>query len=117
MITDEAMSNIKLAHIHAQGSQHDEAYLIANKDALLEIVYAICKAERTMEAATARLMTSDGEEFDLIVVCEDAPWADPAWQRAKLPYTEESAGVPVVPTIAPWDHPKVKRLSESKKGD
>lgn len=102
----------KLAHLYAQESEHDDAYLVANTQALYEIMRAIGQTLGTGNAAVATLMTADGEEFELIVVREDSDWRSDVWQKALLPYTEgsgEGSG------RGPWEHDAVRALSDQKK--
>lgn len=103
-----------LAHLHAQESPHDEAYLIADRAALFEIMRAIGEALGTGNPAMATLYTADGEGFDLVVVKEDAAMGTGWWQEGALPYSdEEYMGDGSKPD--PWEHPAVRPMAEHKK--
>lgn len=97
---------VRLAHLHAQESEHDEAYLLANDAAMLEIMRAMGEAYGTKGAAIAKLMTADGDGFELVVICENAPWGSDVWKLAKLPYSPERV---IASGVGPWDHPMVRK--------
>jgi hypothetical protein len=59
-------------HVYAQSHEHDEAYLIGTRNALLELRDAIDvalsnKARRRESASVADFFTSEGEGFSLYV--------------------------------------------------
>lgn len=80
-----------VAHIYAQGHWHDEAYIVADRDALLALRAAIDKALTEGHGATT-LTPTDGEGYDLHIVRVDADWQSPEWQDLAMPYTDEVAG-------------------------
>lgn len=80
----------RIAHIFAQAEWHDDAYIFANTNALLEIKKAIEQALETGEGDCI-LMPSDGENFNLKIIKSDEEFNSPYWQKMWYPYTSEHA--------------------------
>ena len=64
---------IPLLHVHSQSFQHDDAFLIGNKQALEILKATIEEALKTGECSL-ELYTVDGEGYDLHVFCDDSDW-------------------------------------------
>lgn len=67
------MSDFPILHVYGQHCEHDEAFIIGTRDALLALRAAI-DASLTQDHAAADVYAADGEGYDLIVKClpEDA---------------------------------------------
>lgn len=72
------MSDFPSIHLYGQHSEHDEAFIIGTRDALIALRKAIDAALEAQEA-TAEVYANDGEGYDLIVKCvsEDAMEFEP----------------------------------------
>ncbi len=81
---------IQVLHLHAQRTWHDEAYIVANRAALLALKSRI-EVALQQEQACGAFVPADGEEFHLHVLLDDANWQSESWQRRALPYTDEAA--------------------------
>ena len=81
---------IQVLHLHAQRTWHDEAYIVANRAALVTLKSRI---EVTLQQGKAcgTFVPTDGEEFHLHILLDDANWQSESWQRRALPYTDEAA--------------------------
>lgn len=71
--------------MYAQYSQHTEAFIIGNRDGLIRLKNAIVRAidkstpgSKNSESTT--LTANDGEDYEMIVICNETPWGiDPSW--------------------------------------
>lgn len=79
-----------LCHIFGQQMWHSNAYLIANRTALLELKEAIDVALKHEETRLG-LMPSDGEGYDLFIKCVED---DFEWEELELPYHNREYYVP-----------------------
>lgn len=82
---------MKRLHIYAQPSNHDEAYIVGNRAALIALRDAIETAITSMPDAGTNSVadvkdcfTSDGEGYHLIIICESN---NETWEKLQLPYT------------------------------
>lgn len=105
--------NDEFMHIHAQYQWHDKAYILANKQALLNLRQAIDDALYN-GCGYATAFTGDGEGYDVLVArINDSE----KFSQMSLPYTdEEIAGAPVKDSIKPWEQPDIKRAYEKSRG-
>ena len=81
---------IPTCHIFGQQMWHGEAYLIANRTALLELKEAIDVALKHEETRLG-LMPSDGEGYDLFIKCVED---DFEWEELEMPYHDRECYVP-----------------------
>ncbi len=95
---------IKLLHVYAQEWQHNDVHIIGNRDALKSLLDTITDALAIGMASTQQeddpgLFASDGEGYDVRVICATSEWDSDFWRRLPLPYTKEP-----VPddAISPW---------------
>ncbi|MDM5317864.1 hypothetical protein QUF49_17775 [Fictibacillus sp. b24] len=79
-----------LSHIFGQQMWHSNAYLIANRTALLELKEAIDVALKYKETRLG-LMPSDGEGYDLFIKCVED---DFKWEELEMPYHDRECYVP-----------------------
>ncbi|MBT2681966.1 hypothetical protein J7E38_23685 [Bacillus sp. ISL-35] len=79
-----------ICHIFGQQMWHSNAYLIANRTALLELKDAIEVALRHEETRLG-LMPSDGEGYDLFIKCVED---DFEWETLEMPYHDKECYVP-----------------------
>mgnify|MGYP001567222731 FL=1 len=79
-----------LLHIYAQGSWHEEAYIVGNREALETLAQNIEAALRDGRSKRGSY-ASDGEGYNVVVVLLDKPWRGPEWDTLRLPYTDEPA--------------------------
>jgi hypothetical protein len=76
--------------IYAQEQWHDEAVIIANKEALLRLKAVIEKALETGEAH-GKFWASDGEGYAVVVKVLGGIWTDITWNTLSMPYMAEFA--------------------------
>lgn len=101
-----------LLHVYAQAAYHDEAYLVGDRKGLTAARDAIDRVLGGDGQSSAWVSVSDGEGFDLKVMCVDDPWdieteydergevkawyavAPPGsrWNWLAYPYTDEGWG-------------------------
>ncbi|MFS0638224.1 hypothetical protein AB1K84_20160 [Mesobacillus foraminis] len=79
-----------VCHIFGQQMWHSNAYLIANRTALLELKEAIEVALKHEETRLG-LMPSDGEGYDLFIKCVED---DFEWEELEMPYHDRECYVP-----------------------
>jgi uncharacterized protein YgfB (UPF0149 family) len=79
----------RLAHIHAQFSEHDDAYIVANSAGLRAIRGAIDEALEEGQAAVD-LFVADGEGFSLRLHLDDTEFAE-AGSPWAVPYVADFA--------------------------
>ncbi|MCK1981975.1 MULTISPECIES: hypothetical protein [Peribacillus] len=79
-----------LCHIFGQQMWHSNAYLIANRTALLELREAIDVALKHDETRLG-LMPSDGEGYDLFIKCVEDNFE---WEELEMPYHDRECYVP-----------------------
>jgi hypothetical protein len=103
-----------LLHVHAPHSQHDEAYLIGTREALLAVRAAIDQALSPTGQGCCEAMVTDGEHFDCIIIRDDRPWQH-GWQERALPYTAESAKECSPKALWPWQTPESQRPQPPQK--
>jgi hypothetical protein len=84
--------SIPLLHVHNQSFQHDDAFLIGNRQAL-EMLKASIEEALKVKECSLNLYTADGEEYFLHIFCDDSEWQGERWQNALLPYTAPEACV------------------------
>ena len=84
------MSDVRLLHLYAQPAEHDDAWIVGNRTALVAFAQAIQDAFTSGEGSTDAF-TADGEGFTLHVRLDDTPTSSPSWVRRAVPYTDESA--------------------------
>jgi hypothetical protein len=75
------MSDFPSIHLYSQYSEHDEAFIIGTRDALIALREAI-DAALEAQKATAVVYARDGEGYDLIVQCVSEDYME----IARLPY-------------------------------
>lgn len=78
-------------HIFNQYQQHDEAYIIGNKEALTALRDAINQALENEKGLGATdfdecVKTVDGEGYQVLVVRNDDDWQAESWQNLQFPY-------------------------------
>ena len=81
---------MKLLHVHSQGAWHDDVYIVGNR-AALEGLRAAIESALEYRTATEECSVSDGEGFNVIIVCNDYGLVEPSWQNAAVPYHEDFA--------------------------
>jgi hypothetical protein len=74
-------------HIYAQPFEHQEAFIVGDKDALIKLRNLIDKAIEQQKAADDFYVV-DGEGFNLLVLCKEVN------VDAELPYTEFYQDIP-----------------------
>jgi hypothetical protein len=79
-----------MSHIFGQQMWHGNAYLIANRTALMELKEAIDVALKHEETRLC-LMPSDGEGYDLFIKCVED---DFEWDELEMPYHDRECYVP-----------------------
>ena len=84
------MSDVRLLHLYAQPAEHDDAWIVGNRTALVAFAQAIQDAFTSGEGSTDAF-TADGEGFTLHVRLDDTPMSSPSWIKRAVPYTDETA--------------------------
>lgn len=85
-------------HIYGQQMWHGDAYIIANRSALIELKQAIDVALENEEARVKGLAPSDGEGYDLYIKCVDD---DFEWDDLEMPYHDRECYFPDETTEVP----------------
>jgi hypothetical protein len=77
-------------HLHGQRAWHDEATIIGNGQALAALRDLI---ETALAEGNAKgeFFVADGEGYSLTVKLRPAPFGDPTWEEARLPYSDPIA--------------------------
>jgi hypothetical protein len=97
-----------LLHVYAQGHEHDDLYVIGNRDGLEKLKKAVEKA-LTQEVGKESVITNDGEGFDAVVALCDEGWQSDAWINMKEPYAAESSRDARDNAVSPWAFVRSKR--------
>lgn len=80
--------NIKIEdqiHLYAQHQQHDDAFILADKKALLKLKEAIENALENGRSDTGDFYTNDGEAYAIKIICSDNR---DDWESVRLPYID-----------------------------
>jgi len=87
-LNKDEQDNMPLMHVYPQYDNHGEAFIVANKDALLKLKEAIDNAINTGRGS-AGLFAADGEGYDFRVICNDEGWQSSFWSNISFAYTAE----------------------------
>ena len=82
---------MNLLHIYAQEQWHDDAFIVGNRHGLEVLREAITKALEAGRASGSDLYVTDGEGYEVKIICEDSGWREESWRSLSLPYTDEIA--------------------------
>lgn len=79
---------MQTSHIYAQPYHHESAYIVGNPEFMKQLADAALDLSATTlpQIRSLRCVPSDGEAFDLEVVC--LPDGSQYWDNLKLPYTD-----------------------------
>lgn len=83
-----------ILHIYAQDSWHQEAYIVGNKEGLLELKKAIDQALK-LKQGIANVSPTDGEGYEAYVLLVGDDEED-KFHQLKLPYTGKNMDHEVV---------------------
>ena len=100
------MNEPELLHIYGQIHEHGEVYIVGNRKALQMLKDLIAEAlERDTEddQAQGKAMVTDGEGFEVYVICEDSAWHENYWEKLGVPYTGQSSQETRADACWPWD--------------
>lgn len=86
----EGQNSSPICHIYGQKMWHDHAFIVANRDALVELRGAIDVALEHDESRVV-FFPSDGEGYDLYIKQVDE---DFDWEKIELPYHDRDAYIP-----------------------
>jgi len=91
-------------HIFGQKCWHDDAIIVGNKAALIELRDIIDKAIQYGEGRLGAL-TSDGEGYDLFISCLPGdPENNINWRKITLPYHDKEMYSPSEDEVDPFSH-------------
>lgn len=91
-------------HIYSQKYWHDDAIIVGNKTALIELRDAIDNAIQYGEGRLGA-STSDREGYDLFILCLPGdPENNNDWQTIKLPYHDTEMNIPSEDEIDRFSH-------------
>jgi hypothetical protein len=78
-------------HIFAQQHEHDDCFIVGNRDALIKLRYTIdqvLNSETNRKTDATNLFTTDGEGFNCFVVLNDDDWQEKSWGSLLMPYAK-----------------------------
>jgi len=102
---------INLLHIYAQEQWHGEAYIVGNRDGLIELKKAIIQALNSGKGETGEdvpIYVNDGEGYKVKVTMNNTGWLEPFWVKLAVPYTEKIASEKRKDAVWPWKIKKVE---------
>ena len=95
-------SHSPILHAYGQKCWHDDALIVANKEALIKLKNAIDVAIKYGEGRLST-STSDGEGYDLYVKCLDGEAeTNDVWGNLELPYHDREMYAPQEDEIDPY---------------
>lgn len=99
--------------VKAQASQHEDAVIEADAEAIRALAAALQRA-RNERHAQCGPFDSDGRNLEIKIVVDDSRIFSHRWRRAKLPYTDpEAASWRTGPdSLAPEEHARMVLASE-----
>lgn len=77
-------------HIFGQSNEHDDAYIIGNRDGLQALLFAVQRALVDLDGQS-KAMVQDGEGFGIKVMLLDQDWQSDAFKSLAVPYTSKYA--------------------------
>lgn len=108
-----------ILHIYGQEHEHQEAYIVGNREALETLRAAIDRALTHEDGlAMSEQFTSDGEGYEVFVVRRDDPWEPGSvWYELHSPYALYDLGAnakihPFTLLGCPPAGPEIKALIE-----
>ena len=104
---------MKVLHLYAQDSEHGEAYIVGNQEALMALRDSIDEVLASGSQGV-EMIPADGEGYSLNVVQEDSDWQSSVWQGLEMPYQDEIARASAVAS-GHLHHPS--SLFRNKKGE
>ena len=103
------MNKNALLHVYGQHCEHDEVYIVGNREGLWRLKRALDKALIYEKGKliyhpeeSEEVMASDGEGYDVHVICNDTEWQGEYWKNLGLPYTASSSQDMRDDAIWPW---------------
>jgi len=90
-----------ILHIYSQDFYHYDAYLVANREALIVLKAGIEEALSSGDIAL-EMSAADGEGYKLKIQLIDKPIESEDWENAALPYSDDSARDKRPNVIWPW---------------
>jgi len=86
-------SSISLLHLYAQSWEHNDAWIVGNREGLTALRDALNRAleTETTKPTACLAFATDGEGYACFIVPNDADWQSDRWMRLYLPYTDETA--------------------------
>jgi len=108
---------IDLLHIYGQRAHHDDAFIVGNRNALIQVKKAIEKALSREEGAEGIIAVSvnDGEGYDLEIIMDNSDWIKGRWSKRAVPYTADYAVEKREDAIYPWSpENKINHTQEEK---
>ena len=83
---------MNLLHIYAQEAWHDDAFIVGDRLGLEVLRKAITEALEVGRASSGSdLFVTDGEGYEVKIICDDSGWREESWRSLSLPYTDEIA--------------------------
>jgi len=80
---------IRLLHVHASESYHDDAYLVMNRSALNKLRQMLDTAIASGHIAI-EFTPKDGETYPLHIVLDDSDWQSDSWQKRAIGYVDDT---------------------------
>lgn len=102
------MSNDNLLHIYGQNSEHDDVWIVGNREALRRLSKALVNILFHHGAVGTKqsikdVMTADGEGYEIHIIRNDSTWTEDYWRNLGLPYSSPSSQDMRNEAIWPWD--------------
>jgi len=96
------MRDIPIVHIYSQEDQHDDAFIIANREGLLIMQKAIFNALEKKKSI-AKVYVADGEGYNVKILMNNTEWPSNNWNVLAIPYISACAREIVSPIVQPWN--------------
>ena len=94
---------MNLLHVYPQEQWHDDAFIVGNRLGLEALRDAISEALLGKGRAKTDAYVTDGEGYEIKILCEDLEWKEDFWNNLSFPYTDEPAKDARPNREVPWD--------------
>lgn len=87
---------MRILNVYGQTMGHDELWILGNREGLTALRDALNRTLNNkpvddLTYTSVETEVTDGESFNTIIVCQDKPLQDKAWDDLHLPYVDYNA--------------------------